>query len=244
MEEALTIFDYLPLSHKKPSEEEYLTFLWESFEVNYEAKKYPFAFIAFNMLYMSFVYFEVWQIKQNRRKDFEMAMVGFDKDRERGLIDATSPFAFWSINERSFFRFLKLINCGNDRIGSFAKIVDVRNEAAHSNGNIFFNSQKAIDDKISEVMSHVEEIQNLSKPIIEDCLIDFLKSSWNSEEREYLDDTEQFREALIHKNYLSQKDIELMVNFDITRLYAEDHFMEMKSLFDAFVSEYKDSDDQ
>ena len=94
MDEALAIFDYLPLSHSKESEQEYITFLWESFEVNYNAEKYPFAFIAFNMLYMSFVYFEVWQIKQNRRKDFEMAMVGFDKDRERGLIDATSPFAF------------------------------------------------------------------------------------------------------------------------------------------------------
>jgi hypothetical protein len=124
-------------------------------------------------------------------------------------------------------------------IGSFAKIVDARNQAAHSNGNISFNSQKAIDDKIGEVMPHIEEIQTLSKPIVDDCLIEFLKSSWNPDEREYLDDEEQFREALIHKNYLSQKDIELMLKFDIARLSSEDHFDEIKQLFDKFALAYK-----
>jgi hypothetical protein len=81
MEEAFKIFDYLPLSYKTPTEAEYVNFLWESFEVNYNAEKYPFDFIAFNMLYMSFVYFEVWQIKQNQRRDFEMAMVGFNNTK-------------------------------------------------------------------------------------------------------------------------------------------------------------------
>lgn len=146
MDEAFTIFDYLPLSYKTTEEQEYISFLWESFEVNYEAGKYPFALIAFNMLYMSFVYFEVWQIKQNRPKDFEMAMVGFSKDHEKNLVNATTTFAFWLINERSFFRFLKLLNCENDRIGNFAKIVDARNEVAHSNGNIFFRSAESLND--------------------------------------------------------------------------------------------------
>lgn len=216
--------------------------LWESFEVNYNAEKYPFAFIAFNMLYMSFVYFEVWQIKQNRRRDFEMAMVGFNNTNEKELIEATTPFSFSLVNERSFFRFLKLLDCRNDRIGNFGKIIDARNQSAHSNGNIFINSQRAIDDKINDVLRFVDEIQNLSEPIIDTCLIEFLKNSWNADERQYLDATEQIREVLIHDNYLSQKDIELMLEFDILRLSAEDHFTEIKSLFDAFVSEYKQDD--
>lgn len=239
MEEAFTIFDYLPLSYKSPTEAEYVTFLWESFEVNYNAEKYPFAFIAFNMLYMSFVYFEVWQIKQNRRKDFDMAMVGFSLDNENKLLASTTPFSFSLINERSFFRFLKLLNCRNDRIGNFGKIIDARNQSAHSNGNILFNSQPAIDGKINDVLNFVDEIQNLSKPIIDGCLTEFLKNSWNADERPYLDDAEQIREVLIHDNYLSQKDIELMRGFDISRLSAEEHFAEMENLFHIFAELYK-----
>ena len=244
MEEAYSIFTYLPLSYKAPTEAEYVNFLWESFEVNYNAEKYPFAFIAFNMLYMSFIYFEVWQIKQTRRKDFEMAMIGFNKDLERHLLNSTTPFAYWKdINEKSFFRFLKLLNCGNDRIGNFAKIIDARNDAAHSNGNIFFNSQRAFDEKFVEVMRHVEEIQNLSRPIIEGCLVDFLKNNWNIEDREYQDEMEQILEELIHKNYLSQKDIKLMASFDISRLATEDHYEEIKILFDAVGSHYESLDE-
>ena len=34
------------------------------------------------MLTMSFVYFNIWQIKQTEFKDFAMGLIGFGKDRE------------------------------------------------------------------------------------------------------------------------------------------------------------------
>lgn len=238
MAEARVIFEYLPSSFKSQEERKYVDFLWESFQSNYQNEKYPFAFIAYHMLYMCFLYFEVWQIKENRREDFAMAMVGFSKDSEKELLDATTPFAFWSIPERSFFRFLKLIECDNGRVGSFAKIVDLRNNAAHSNGNIFFNAQVSIDEKIDEVLRYVDEIQTLSHPVIEDCLIRFLKESSNPDEREFLDDADQIREILIHKNYLSQKDIEHLVTFDINRLSAEANAEMMRQLFESFKQNY------
>lgn len=36
MEEAYQIFDYLPLSYKTEKEQEYINFLRETFEANYE----------------------------------------------------------------------------------------------------------------------------------------------------------------------------------------------------------------
>jgi hypothetical protein len=70
-------------------------------------------------------------------------------------------------------------------------------------------------------------------------LTDFLKSSWNADEREYLDDLEQIQEVLIHSNYLSQKDTEQMTRFDIDKLSAEPHFAEIKPLFAAFATNYR-----
>ena len=43
MEEAAELADYLPLSFKTESEQEYIQFLWEAFESNYENKKNQFA---------------------------------------------------------------------------------------------------------------------------------------------------------------------------------------------------------
>ena len=63
MEEATYIFNYLPVRYKDNNEDEYIKYLWDSFESNYDNEKYQFAFMAYHMLFMSFVYFNIWQVK-------------------------------------------------------------------------------------------------------------------------------------------------------------------------------------
>lgn len=235
---AIDILSYLPNSYKTRDEQDYINFLWESYESNYNNGKYPFAFIAFHMLYMSFVYFEVWQIKMNRRDDFEKAMVGLNNEVEQIFLTATTPFAFVKSNEAPFFKFLKLIGCDNSKIGNYKKSVDDRNNSAHSNGRIFFNSQALIDQKISDVLRWVDEIQTHSQPIINESLITFLQESHDPNNREYIDDSDQIREILIHGNYLSQKDIEHLLTFDITQLNADPSYAGMLQLFETFTAEY------
>ena len=174
MEEAAELGNYLPLSFKTRSEQEYIAFLWDAFETNYTHGKYQFAFLAYHMLTMSFVYFNIWQIRQARPEDFEKGLIGFGKDIEKNLLGATSPFVFSTVNERSILRFLKLIACDNGKIGTYAKLVDDRNETAHPNGNIFFSTQSALDSKIVEILRVVDEIQTHSKPVIEHAYREFL----------------------------------------------------------------------
>src|SRR5258708_8982520 len=174
MEEAAELVNYLPLSFKTLKEQEYIEFLWDAFETNGKHGKYQFAFLAYHMLTMSFVYFNIWQIKQTTPKDFAMSLIGFGKDIEKSLLDATSPFVFSTVNERSILRFLKLIACDNSKIGTYAKLVDDRNESAHPNGNIFYSTEAALDVKITEILRVVAEIQNHSKPVIEHCYREFL----------------------------------------------------------------------
>lgn len=238
MANANDILAYLPNSFKTRDEQDYINFLWESYESNYNNGKYPFAFIAFHMLYMSFVYFEVWQIKENRTADFQKSLIAFSKDNEKMMLDATTPFAFVEIGESNFIRFLKLIGCDNGRIGSYCTSVKSRNDAAHSNGRIFFNASGTVDTKTTEILRFVDEIQILSHPVIDECLIQFLKDSWNPDGREYIGEEDQIREILIHGNYLSQKDIEHMLTFDITQLSAETNYTEMKTLYIAFTAAY------
>ena len=173
------------------------------------------------MLTMSFVYFNIWQIKRTEPGDFEKGLIGFGKDVEKNLLTATSPFVFSTVNERTILRFLRLIACDNAKIGTYAKLVDDRNDTAHPNGNIFYSERGALDLKVREVLRVADEIQTHSAPFIERCYARFLIDNNDRENREYPDDTDQIRELLIHENYLSQKDIDICLAFDISQLAAE-----------------------
>lgn len=230
MDEALELGSFLPLSFKNEREQEYIAFLWEAFEVNYASKKYQFAFLAYHMLTMSFVYFNIWQIRSSRPKDFEHGLIGFGKETERDLLAANSPFVFSSVNERSILRFLKLIACDNGKIGNYVKLVDDRNKTAHPNGNIFFSTQNALDMKIAEILRIAEEIQEHSKPVMQECYRNFLIASDDAEERELPGDRDQVREALIHANYMSLRDLLFCVEFDITELQGRPKFEAIERL--------------
>jgi hypothetical protein len=239
MEEAAELGNYLPLSFKTRSEQDYIAFLWDAFESNCTHGKYQFAFLAYHMLTMSFVYFNIWQIKQTRPGDFEKGLIGFARD-ENSLLGATSPFVFSAVNERTMLRFLKLIAYDNAMIGTYAKLVDARNDTAHPNGNIFFSTRAALDAKIAEVLRVVDEIQNHSKPVIEHCYREFLLQNHDPDEREYPDAADQIREVLIHGNYMSQRDIEICLGFDVEGLGGSPGMEEIRELHAGLERAYGD----
>jgi len=237
-ENAFQILNYMPYLYKTVQEEEYINFLWDAFSANYEKEKYQFAFIGYHMLFMSFVYFSIWKIKIHREKDFAKALIGFNKDCEKNMMDASSPFTFSEINESNIFRFFKLVGCKNDKIGEFTRLVKDRNNIAHSNGNIFYNSQDSLDEKINEVLRCADKIQENIKCITRNTFKDFLKNNWDNNNREWSDDGDQIREILIRDNYFSKNDIEYCLSFDINLLNKESKFHRIKKLFRAFQKEY------
>jgi hypothetical protein len=230
MEEALELGSYLPISYRTSSEEEYISFLWDAFNTNYTHGKYQFAFLAYHMLTLSFVYFNVWQIKQAQPNSFAYGAIGFSKDIEKGLLTATSPFDYSAVNESSILRFLKLISCDNDKIGNYTKLVKDRNDSAHSNGHIYFNSVETLDAKVAQILRAVEEIQSHSRPVIEHIYIDFLRQSYDPEVRENVDAGDQIREVLIHGNYLSRKDIEICASCSLDTLRTHERFADVEAL--------------
>src|SRR6266699_3464448 len=241
MGDAFELANYMPLSFKTPTEQEYIEFLWDAFESNYENKKFQFAFLAYHMLTMSFVYFNIWQIRHARPDDFEKGLICFGKEFEKNLLEATSPFVFSTVNERTILRMLKLIACDNSKIGTYAKLVDDRNDTAHPNGNIFFSTKPAFETKIAEILRVVDEIQTYSKPVIEHCYGNFLLQSHDSEGREYPEAADQIRELLIHKNYFSQKDIEICLTYNLAPLGTDTNYPAIEALHKSLCETYAES---
>ncbi|WP_312358080.1 hypothetical protein [Stutzerimonas balearica] len=228
MDAALEIHNYLPLAYPSASEGEYIGFVWEAFESNYVAGKYQFAMLAFHMLYMSYVYFSVWQIKQAKPEAFTHAVLFQQKEKE--LLTASSPFTFSEVNERSIFKFLRLVGCENQHIGRFQKLVDQRNEIAHPNGNIFFSDQATADLRIEEVMQQIRGIQTHMPSVLHACLLQFLRDSANPDEREIADSEVHVEMNFLHKHYLSRKDIEACLACDLSEFDASPFRGEVQAL--------------
>ena len=237
MEDALELAEFLPLSFKTESEQDYISFLWDAFESNHTNEKYQFAFLAYHMLTMSFIYFIIWRIRLARPDEFAHGLIGFGND-ESCLLGATSPFVFSSVRERSILRFLRLISCDNQKIGTYAKLVDDRNDTAHPNGNIFYRTEPALQVKIKETLRVVQEIQNHSRSMIQELYSQFLAHSANPEEREYPEEDDQIREILIHGHYLSRKDLEICLAFDSATLAGSAHYEDIQRLHSRLTKVY------
>lgn len=218
MEKFFDLADYLPISFKIPTDEEYISFLWETFEQNYKSCKYQFAFLAYHMLTMSFIYFSIWQIKQAHPDDFAKSLIGFGQKVEKTLLKAVSPFTLSEVGESTVLRFLKLIDFDSSWIGTYGKLVSDRNKVAHANGHVYFSTQREVDIQIRTALRAIKELQSQSRPTIQHCYQKFLLNSLDPEVREFQLTEDQIHEVLIYNHYMSRKDIEICAEFDVSGL--------------------------
>lgn len=80
-------------------------------------------------------------------------------------------------------------------------------------------------------------------PVIEHCYRDFLLQNYDHEEREYPDAADQLRKVLIHENYLSQKDIEICLGFDLARIADRPEIDSIHTLHEVLKSVYGPDDE-
>jgi len=98
--------------------------------------------------------------------------------------------------------------------------------------------QTALETKVAEILRAVDEIQTYYKPVIEYCYRDFLLQNHDPEERAYPDDGDQIRELLIHKNYISQKDIEICIAHDLGPHRTDVNFLAVELLHQSLRKTY------
>jgi hypothetical protein len=160
------------------------------------------------------------------------------------LLDADSPFKFYDrLKESQIFRFLKLIGCGNDQVGEFAKFVKRRNKIAHPSGTVFFNDRVAIDAEIADMMHEVRNIEDHMRPVIIDVYKRFLVDSADQEELEYATLDQEIEVNLIHRNYISRKDIDVCLGFNIQALAGHGNFEVIQGLHESLRRSYAEQDE-
>jgi hypothetical protein len=239
MDEALELADYLPVSYRSSSEEAYIRFLWESFESNYESGKFEFSCLAFHLLYMSFVSFSLWRIRHVREQDFKNALIGFQSPKEADLLNANTPFKFFEkLKEAEIFRFFKLLGCENHQVGEFAKFLKNRNQVAHPTGTVLFNDQNSIDTEIRKMIREVANIQACMQPVVLEVYGQFLRGSADPDARQYAEPAQEIEINFIHQNYISRRDIEACLAFDLSPLRVHADFPQIETLHQSLSASY------
>ena len=135
-------------------------------------------------------------------------------------------FKFWGI--------------GNERIGAYRKLVGARNDIAHSNGNIFYKDQQSIDNKIADVIRFCDEIQQKTKPTIETPYKEFLSDNHSVEDSPYSTLEELLSDEFLGKHYISEKDMQLCCNCNISSLSSSENFNSICTIHTEITNLYKE----
>ncbi len=148
---------YFPIMIKNESETNYINSHFELLEKCVKDNLFQDAFLHLHILYMSFVYFQLFRIKKVKDRDFNFGCIGFAREKE-ALENATSPFTFAVINEKSIFHFFRLVGFDDSSIGSIAKCVEKRNDFAHANGIISFSNEDEFTETLDEYLRNFDNI--------------------------------------------------------------------------------------
>jgi hypothetical protein len=243
--DAQRIFNYLPIEYKTKIESDYVSFLWDTFSVNYDKEKYQFAYIAYHMLFMCFVYFQLTKIYLNIPEDVKRILIFTGKAQsavdnyeqkmkeaiaKKGTIPHFDPFSLSGENERTIVGLFVSIGCKRETIKRLRELVDDRNNVAHSNGNINFSVQSSLDEKIDEILDCIDEIHQNTRSTIQDCTERFLIDSSNPDENEYSIAEDQVREIFIRNKYLSPLDLLQASKFPIQELEERESYSYIEEL--------------
>ena len=240
-EEASKILDYIPYTAKTQEEIDYFAFLWKSFCSNYDGENYQFAFLSYHMLFMCAVYTLLSKVRLFDKDSFGKGMILCNPEKQKEIIGSNSIFVFSSLKEREIFQLFSLIGCSPEDIREYKKLIDDRNDIAHANGNIFFNSKEAISEKINEMNDCLEKLTICLEPLVLLKIKEFLISSTDPETREFEEENEQIEQILVKENYLSRRDIYNGVSrFEIDMLKENIQFDKINLLFARLKERYSE----
>lgn len=123
-----------------------------------ENELFTSAYQHLHILYMCFVYIQLLRISKEKNQEFNFCWIGFPNQEKDFLKDSNSPLSFSRINEKTVFRFFRLVGFNDGDIGEISSLVNKRNEHFHANGKIFFNLPEDFEEEVLQYFNKMEKI--------------------------------------------------------------------------------------
>lgn len=169
MESSYEITKFLPLKIEDGDVLKYVQYHAEKLDQSIENNIESWIFFHTHILYMTFVYFQLLRISQFKEQEFKYSWIWLSSNEKDFLKKIWSPFAFSAINERTVFRFFRLIDFDDWTIWNISKCVNERNDFAHATW-IHIGD---LDEKIEKYFISMETIINKSKDFLNEVYFKF-----------------------------------------------------------------------
>lgn len=202
MEEHIySIRSYLPVEFEEQETNEFIEYLVSAYLENLPNHKYQFSFTAFHMLYMSFIYKTKWFLKEQGDTNIDNSLQDYSRQNRGATFNTV--FDLSQIPEKtSLEKLLLSLRFHPNDVDLCKNLVEVRNKCSHASGKIYFKRQTQVENYILEELDNISAIQNKIKPQIKIIFENIVDEIWDKNWIE-----SELKEWII-KNYLSQKDIE------------------------------------
>lgn len=194
---------FLPLYLQSQDNEEYLEFLFESLQKNFDAAHYQFSLMSFHLIYMSFIYKTIWLMKISNQSEV-IELFTSNKD----LNDSINMYDISIVSEKKVIKLLKSLGCHLNEIKDFCSLIDRRDNCAHASGIIHYK-EIHIKRYVEEGIGYLENIQHKTKPKLENIMHIFLEENWDTETRKSTTARDSF-DQFLRENLISLKDLEYL----------------------------------
>ena len=160
-----------------------------------ESELFSSAYSHIHLLYMAFIYIQLLRIAKEKEREFEYSWIGFPGQEKDFLKDPTSPFSFALINEKTVFRFFRLVGFDDASIGDIAHMIKIRNERMHATGKIYCSS---VDEFEVELATYTKRMKLVLKNQ-QSFLVDIYAGLLDTFDEDYT-----FTQDDLENNYIDQ----------------------------------------
>jgi hypothetical protein len=211
------IKEFLPFNYKDSLNKEYISYLIEACDKNSLMGKDQFAFIAFHMLYMSFIFKVVWQSNQINHNNIHNLL----QNHYSSLGNYESPFDLSIVKEKDSIKFLKCFGFHVNKIDQFISPINNRDHCAHASGFIQYYKNDIIH-LASQEISYIKAIQEKLTSLLSKLFQNFFSKNFKpSDAGSFFPSGLEAADSFIQQNILSPKDLEIVVNFNYSFLSQE-----------------------
>ncbi len=119
---------------------------------------YSSAYPHLHIVYMTFVYIQLLRIANEKQEIFQYSWIGFGQHEKEFLKKPTHPLSFSPINEKSVFRFFRLVGFDDGTISDLAGLVEERNKNHHAKGDIICKDNQSFQNKAQEYLRRIQDI--------------------------------------------------------------------------------------
>ena len=176
MQEIHTLLQYFPMSIAASDLKKYLHHHFEHFIKCSENELYSSAYSHLHILYMIFVYIQLIRIANEKSQEFNLCWVGFPKQEQDFLKDPTSPFSFSKVQEKTVFRFFRLVGFDDGTTADISELVNKRNNHLHANGKIFFEQLEDFEREVGIYLKKMQAIVEKQKKFLETIYLSLIEN--------------------------------------------------------------------